>query len=388
MAKMIPEKLSAETLNDPRRGGEVKVYRCLERRLGNDWTVFYNVSWIGKVFASGDNRDGETDFIIVNPKYGIAIVEVKGGESIEYNGFENQWHSINKKGIRNEIKDPYIQSKNNKYSLRTEISKWKGWENGLGNINMCHIVIFPDVSLVKGNLPLYAKREITIFEDDFIDIGQKLIASINYSCNGNISDNHSTQRLINDITNIIAPSLHIKRKKVFAIEEDEQQIVIFTESQYVLLRMMQSIKKASISGCAGSGKTLLAIKKAKMVSQAGCKVLFCCFNSLLGKYLNTVFQEYSSIIAGSFYSVVNKFLLDMGVSTNSENSSLLSNDNLLIEFFLENTPPIYDAIIIDEAQDFSEPQFQILSLFMNENTSLYCFWDNNQKLLRADFKIP
>ncbi len=92
MAKMIPEILNPETKNNPRKQGEIKFYQCLQNKLGNDWTVFYNVNWLGKAYASGNTRDGETDFIVANPKFGVLVVEVKGGQIIEYEGLASQWY--------------------------------------------------------------------------------------------------------------------------------------------------------------------------------------------------------------------------------------------------------------------------------------------------------
>lgn len=142
MAKMFPEALSAAIIADPRKQGEVKVYNHLQRNLGNDWTVFHSVSWIGKVFVSGDKRDGETDFIIANPKYGIVIAEVKGGIKIEFDGNSSKWFSTSKAGFKNEIKDPFIQARDNKYSFITDVKTWRRWSKGIIDINVCHMVIF------------------------------------------------------------------------------------------------------------------------------------------------------------------------------------------------------------------------------------------------------
>ena len=107
MAHIIPKQLNEDILNNPRKQGEIKVYEYCKSKLGNDWTVFYNVSWIGKVFTSGHIRDGETDFIMANPAYGIVVAEVKGGQVIEYQGDFDQWYSTNKNGLKFPIKNAY-----------------------------------------------------------------------------------------------------------------------------------------------------------------------------------------------------------------------------------------------------------------------------------------
>lgn len=388
MAKMIPEILSADIINNPKRQGEVKVYNTLLKRLGNDWTVFYSVAWLGKVLSSSDRRDGETDFIIANPQFGIVIVEVKGGQEIEYNGIAGQWASVNKKGTRNIIKDPFNQARDNKYSLKNEIKSWRGWERGLGNVNICHIVIFPDVSSISGVLPLHAKKEITVLEDDLSNISNKLISAISYSCNSYKTDVEKTRDLITAIKNNIAPPLVMKRKLSNLLTDDDNVIITLTENQYFLLRAMQSIRRVSISGCAGSGKTLLAMKKSQMSALTGNNTLLCCYNTLLGEKFSTFASDNIGLTGGTFHSIVSTILINDLKIDYSSIKGILYDDNKLIDIFLSNNLPEYDAIIIDETQDFSFIQLEIIEMLLSHDGILYCFWDNNQRLLRSDFKLP
>ncbi len=388
MAKMIPEKLSSEILLDPKRQGEIKVYNFFQKRLGNDWTIFHSVSWLAKVFASGDTRDGETDFIIAHPKYGIIVAEVKGGIKIIYNGETDNWQSENKRGNVFDIKNPFYQARDNKYSLLTAIKSWRGWEKGLYGVNICHAVIFPDVSRLSGILPIYAKDEITIFEDDFTDIAKKLIGIINYACNDSLTDSEKTRKIINDICCNIAPSFILKRKLVNYISDDEQEIIHLTENQFYLLRMMQQIKRASISGCAGSGKTMLAIKKAEMLARSGYNILLCCFNTLLGKEFAKEANRNVGVVGGNYHLIIYNILFNAFKINESIISKIIDDDNKIMEIMLSNESPQFDAIIIDEAQDFNSTQLEILELMLVPDGILYCFWDNNQRLLRPDFTLP
>ena len=50
-----------------------------------------------------------------------------------------------------------------------------------------------------------------------------------------------------------------------------------------------------ISGGAGTGKTSLAIEKAKRLAKSGRSVLFLCFNIPLFKYLDRILSESQNI---------------------------------------------------------------------------------------------
>jgi len=388
MARMIPETLNSEVLLDAKRRAEVKVYRMLQNRLGNDWTVFYSTHWLGKTYESNESpRDGEIDFIITNPKYGILIAEVKGGSPIEFDGFNCAWYTNNREG-RHEIKDPYIQARQNKYALITFIKSWRGWANGIGNIALHYAVIFPDVSRVHGNLPLHAKGEITITEDDFTNLSKKVISVFEFNTGGRGCDEQKTRRLINDLIGNLAPSTTISRRLANQIIEEEEEIIKLTEQQYTILRAMQQVPRLSVSGCAGSGKTLLAKKKAQMSNESGSKTLLCCFSTLLGKDFNIFASENPGLIGCNFHTLIYSALQNEFSLRHNEIIKLQEDESGLIEMLLQKQLDQYDTIVIDEAQDFSNIQLEILDLFLKPRGCYYCFWDNNQKVIRSDFKLP
>ena len=93
MAKVFPQKLPEYILGDPKRRAEVKVYTAL-KTLGAKYSVFYSVSWIDKTYED-EAKDGEADFVIVHPDYGVLFLEVKGG-GIEYEAETDYWFTNNR----------------------------------------------------------------------------------------------------------------------------------------------------------------------------------------------------------------------------------------------------------------------------------------------------
>jgi len=69
------------------------------------------------------------------------------------------------------------------------------------------------------------------------------------------------------------------------LADEESQLVELTENQMQVLRFIQGHRRALIEGCAGSGKTMLAIEKARMLASQGFKVLLLCFNAPLADFL-------------------------------------------------------------------------------------------------------
>src|SRR5690242_11916539 len=118
MARMIPEQLRADTKSN----AEKALYRAFQQQLPADTVVFHQVPW-QLINPRNGARDGEADFVIADPKWGMLIIEVKGG-AVRYEGHEDQWYS----GIYH-IKDPFQQATGSKYSLLAFLKEQAFWRH-------------------------------------------------------------------------------------------------------------------------------------------------------------------------------------------------------------------------------------------------------------------
>ena len=55
---------------------ELQLLEAFHSQLPDDFLVMHSVAWISKPRGSGP-RDGESDFLIVHPRLGLLVVEVK-----------------------------------------------------------------------------------------------------------------------------------------------------------------------------------------------------------------------------------------------------------------------------------------------------------------------
>ena len=383
---MYPQNLP-KPLNEYLRG-EAKVFEALRTQLDNKWTVYSNVIW-NTHDKDSKYRDGETDFIVSHPELGILVIEVKGGMQIVYHPELDTWNSIDNNMDNFSIKNPYEQVRKNKYSLidnlRTlgQYSKYNSYElNNLLNIR--YAVIFPDVTRIStGNLPSYASLDITLFEHD---VNHNLLKRITTILKSNLETKESSKLFIEsihkDLKNYLAPNFTLDRSLKYWIDDEEHQMLTLTEDQYNLLNVLQYVNKASIYGCAGSGKTLLAIKKAEMTSLKGYRTLLVCFNNILGYHLSKSISN-DNLVAGNFHKIIENLL-----NQYHKKSFDLYDDQELLELVLMYDIPKFDSVLIDEAQDFSQEQLDILTYLLKDNGIIYYFWDSNQKVIRKDEYIP
>jgi len=90
-----------------------------------------------------------------------------------------------------------------------------------------------------------------------------------------------------------------------------------------------------------------------------------------------------NLIANNFHSLI-KVLLETCVEEEYD----IYDDQVLLDLVTTYDIPKFDCILIDEAQDFSSEQLDILQYLLKEDGVLYFFWDSNQKVIRGDINIP
>ena len=106
---------------------------------------------------------------------------------------------------------------------------------------------------------------------------------------------------------------------------------------------MDEQRTAVINGAAGTGKTLVAVEKAKRHARRGEKVLFLCFNSQLKDYLSENFAD-----ENIEYSTIAGFACRLCHTPKPDYDAL---ERLLMTMW-ENKSFPYRHVIVDEGQDF------------------------------------
>ena len=377
MAKIITE-LDIEThFSNPKLNGEKLVYKACEDKLGNDWFVFYSVNWFGTSNSFNEKRDGEIDFLFVHPEYGTFVCEVKGGVEIFLK--DNQWFSKSKNGNINEIKNPFEQAKSNKYSLLNRYKSEKEIERT--NIRIFHLVIFPEVSTITGSFPLYIDESIMITSLDLSNIERKLInifQQSNKNALNELSLKVDSSNFSSWLRTKLNPTFSAERSVKDWLHETENRIVELSEQQYRIYQGLWSNRTLNISGCAGSGKTILATTRAIELAKSGIRTLLVCYNSLLGKEFERIMHKTDNLTSSSFHSLVLQIIKE-------NNQQCLDFDeavNLLEVKLLTDQIDRFEAVIIDEAQDFTERELEIIQLMTLPDSIYISFSDDNQKIIK------
>jgi hypothetical protein len=165
-----------------------------------------------------------------------------------------------------------------------------------------------------------------------------------------------------------------------------------TADQYRIIEWLRGHQRATISGCAGSGKTLVAIEKAIRMDKAGLRTLFLCHSPYLANHLAKLACR-SGIRICDFA----RWVADINDKAHEQDGQWTHYEEPT-DFELEmafdrlstSSRYQYDAIVVDEGQDFREIWWLLIehALLTSGGKILYIFHDDNQSLLPMKSKIP
>ncbi len=379
MAIMIPGTQYKDLQNDFNGSvGELRLYELLEQ-LPNDFYVLHSISWNeqrrrNELSPRKYVQWGEADFTVYHPEKGIIVFEVKDG-LISYSR-ERGWIQTNRKtGVTSSI-DPMAQAEKSKYYFRDQI--FKPAFDGMVPFTFCSAVWFTsgDRNLVAGNLPLSYKEETTLWANDLASVEQVQNA-INrvYKYHDAYCANPS-QELTNKTLDLLAPEFGLVKSIHSRALANETLFHLMTREQIRLLEYLDEQQTAAIHGAAGTGKTIMAIEKAKRLETNG-RVLLLCFNRFLMEHIREELRDNHPNI--SVFTIDGLYTKLSGGLPHFDSADDRNDTILEVLMDWKNLRWNYKHIVVDEGQDFSADHLQLLSEIAEEKEGcFYVFYDKNQ----------
>ena len=399
MARLFPELSDAQLRELPSQA-EANVYRCCRSSLDDSHLVIQGKSYVA-MRRDGGHRDGEADFVVFSAQYGLLIIEVKGG-GVSFNP-KSGWQSIDRMGNQHEIKDPVFQSKSQKYAVLSQLQSNNAWKSLRRRIPIGHAVLFPDIDnvanfqlpecpndIIGGKLALNNLAE-------WIDSVFRFWSGSDFTPLGNDGLQTAEKILCHPIE-----ARPLLRDTLLANNKLRLRL---TNEQASVLRTLGRHKRAAIVGAAGTGKTILAVEKSRMLAELGSSVLLLCYNKPLGATLDRQFDESSRVKACTFHQFCQwcaRKCIEGGYYDPIERAKAdaPADDYFDIQLPLAAFYAIeelgdalrFDAIIIDEGQDFGEEYWLPIEMALKDSHEswLYVFYDENQRLYSrvSTFPIP
>lgn len=410
MAYTIPETV-------PRKAtaGERLLFQTLKEHLPDDYIVYYEPEIGGR----------RPDYVIIGPDLGLLVLEVKDyteNTLYELNTHEWKLHTQKGTGSVETVKNPLLQARdyafriNNKLKKDQNLTQQSGvYANNL-KFRYGHGVVFTRLKqthIVKHSLhrvidPRYMLTREEIDLEDANCTADHLLERIT-----NMFDTpfHMNQMLTDEDIKAIRyhlfPEVRISAQyREPAYYQDQlllslHNIQAMDLHQESLARQLGD-KNRLIRGVAGSGKTLILAARAKMLMKEhpDWNILVLCYGIPLSRVIRSqihrmleepedLFDFAASQINSSGTPSIEK-PSNLQIATFHEWlwSTMRIKDEL-IEPYLEKINrgetilPQYDAILIDEGQDFEPSWLELLSKVLNPETqSLLLVEDKAQNIYK------
>ena len=369
MALMHPSNINEYMPTESER----EAYFLLKTNLSDDFECFYSVSW--SQMKNGTLIKSEADFVIMHPSYGFLCLEVKGGSGIVIE--DGKWKLLDHHyGTRILPRSPYLQAEESMYYFKNLYeSTFHRHYSGIFAAG----VFFPFYELEDSVIQTISDRNaICTIDHSSIGVLEERIHKMFKAWAGK-----SYGRRIYNISEhkfflgLIKKRIAISAAAGALIPFKEQQLATINRVQDNYVYLLTNINRFYIKGGAGTGKTWIAIKMAIQAATEGKETLIVCSSPYLSHYIGGIVGQYA-ITVMHVKELFESICDERGFLEKPMYSGVLG--------CLKESYKKYEAIYVDEAQDFTEEWATVIQKLLLDNSSrLGVFYDDSQVFRNDSF---
>jgi thymidine kinase len=370
---------------------EREVMNQLRAQLPSDWLVLAGVTWSRQ--GPSDNwryvRDGQADFVVLAPSLGMVIVEVKGSREFRI-GDDGRWYrrDLARQADVEILEPPPAQAIRNMHELVDVVLRKGTWLKFPGLY--AYVVIYPQGRLATASPALYDASTL-ITQPQMHELEGRLRRALN-ARGAAAAGQQFEAAVLREVARILTsrPFEITKVDTPLEARDDASGIEVLTRQQFAALQGVFRHPRVAVLGPAGSGKTVLALWRLQALAEEGRRGLYLCFN----KDLAAVLRQRQPELSANIVSVDRFFVQVAKAASRLPPPSQIEQDPT--QFFRQELPWIvidaisdwspaqrYDAVIVDEGQDFSEDQLLAAIELLKQDVGTYVFFaDWKQDIFR------
>ena len=357
MARLLPSDISELSLSLGETA-ELRTLQALRTGLPSAYTVFHSVHWSRD--AAYRTAFGEADFIVVNQSGEVVVIEQKSGALDESADGLIKRYSDGEKNVATQIHRTLD-------GIRDQFKRQSGHD-----ISLDYLIYCPDYRLRDLNaVGLTASRIV-----DARDASRLADRIVSILPQGSPTD--YGKRVLRFFENRfhLVPDIHAH------VTAGERAMIRLSGGLADTLSAIEMTPlKLRVRGTAGCGKSVVASRFAESATAAGKRVLLVCFNRPLAERIKM--NAPKGAYVDTFYGLMDRFLISRGHKLAYERMSEPNFwEDVQERVIGETIGPEwkFDALIVDEGQDF-EPQWsEILRLFLKPDADLLWLEDLDQSI--------
>ena len=371
--------------------GERLVYNAMAQ-LPPDWVVFHSC----KEDYREDNRyvHYEADFVVLIPERGLTVIEVKDWPQVRIENGRWQSRQHDDAAWKTHVHNPLEQANIAMQKIMRSLTRCgclprdeRRWPEHR------HMAILTQATPATENLNNLPFDSLYLCGADALSALQQRIESLFVL---NQAERMSTRR-VQKIAELLAPSVHFQLSIGNYLQEMDMAAANLLD---LLPALYESTGGIRVEGCAGSGKTVMACAEAARLAAEAPRdgrhhVLMLCFNHAMADELlrhPLLAEQSDALLVSTFHDFCISHILKphnlehlvnySGAGDRLPKGALQKLTGLIPEL------PHYDAIFVDEAQDFRKDWWQIIQSLLRPGGKLYLFADKNQDLYNRYDQLP
>ncbi|MFC1817479.1 3'-5' exonuclease [Thermodesulfobacteriota bacterium] len=394
MATMIPNDIEEFTTD-----GEKRFYQFLKAVAKPDSEF---ISWY-----TPDIEGNEPDFLLFYGKVGLIVFEVKDWVVEQITKANPQTFTLEIGSKTEDRENPFHQAHRYLFNVMNKIEKDERLvsrdpnHKGKSKVPIAYGVIFPNINkheYIKHGLDKIIDPAKVFFWDDlspYSDIcaditgncfRELLLQKFDplFPCQISGADLHHLRQLLFPEIRIMIP------ERDHNADRHREGIKLLDHQQETLARKYDGGHRIII-GPSGSGKTLILAHKAAFLLRYNPKIkyiLFLCYNITLVNYIKRLLSEKRIPLGENGVEVLHFFelcskILNEKINFEKETGDYYQSIIEMVTEELKNSNHIYDAILVDEGQDFSDEMLRVITGLLNKKTnSLTIVLDENQNIYK------
>jgi len=375
---MFPE----EYRENPDRPSEAEriLYRALRESLDDRYLVFHRSAWL----APDTSGDGEIDFVIAREDLGILALDV-GDAGVAYGARSGEWHELDfEESKRRPIEDPAKTASRNRAALLARLDAMpgpapRGWTLG-------YALAFPHIRFEIERPDLFP--EIVLDQRSLSRLGPWTEGALKFWADRDRQGPPGREG-IHLLTRLLGRSFEITPLIGSQLLRSDQEIARLTVAQFKVLDGLARARRVLVCGCAGSGKTMLALEKARRLGEQGFRVLYVCYNRALRESCREFLRHVRGVTVDHFHGLCHDWTAraKIAVEWGSDREFWRRTLPSLFLQAIGRTRERFDAVIVDEGQDFEPSWWEALET-LNSGGLFYIFYDDNQVLYTERLEFP
>lgn len=427
MAQMYPAKFPHYSNRNTGKAGEHIVYQALQQ-MPDDWVVIYNC-WRHLLSqrsetAKSEHISYEADFIVLIPRRGIMVLEVKNWfrakveNGIWYRGCGPAAEDFTPVNHGSPLNQAYMAANYLRHELMRHFSMYQKRSSKLEV--RCMAVILGTLVDTGQGMEVYEDiravdslaRTATYRNTPRNEIYDQL-----YLCGTGELENHLQSRIEQLFCfNNQTPPEELDEVRRYLLQNlvlqlgcgEVNRIIDYAAAplRSILPMLRESAAGIHVQGCAGSGKSTMLCAEAAALSRSTLpngqspRVQIMCYNLNLAEHLRNMpelqqahvssYNTQAPLVLDNFHTIAKHICQQEGIALNEKGNFL--TEPVIQELCLcipQNPQYQADYILVDEAQDFAPEWWPVVqSMLRPSSGKLYLFSDRGQCLYHHGDTLP